>query len=119
MKFSPLFFHRTQKTSARNIGASLLRFAQKRTVIAGVGALAFLFLAVLLFDGLVFYSDVIKSRIPATASGKQLHLSEQDIAETLTLLDDRQKQFDAIRRSFGPTGAASASTSVQTAPERP
>lgn len=109
MNFFTSFFHRGASSGAKqNRSARIFRILREHAVVIGTLTLAALAAGVLLFDGLVFYVDVITVRQPAAGSGKKINLSEKEIAETMKLLDARQKEFDAILDTFGGGNSASS-----------
>ncbi|MBI4225467.1 MAG: hypothetical protein HY617_04060 [Candidatus Sungbacteria bacterium] len=113
MIFFTSFFHRASPDAKQNLLARAFRILRGRSVVIGTYALAMLAVGVLLFDGLVFYTDVVKVRQPVAGSEKKINLSEKEITETLGLLDARQKKFDDILSVYEEPGSAASSTKAR------
>ncbi len=90
-----------------------LTVLQEHGVVAGTTVLALLLAGILLFDGLIFYARVIRAREATTDSERKINLSEQEIADTLKLLDNREKKFNDILAGLDETGNATSSTKVR------
>jgi len=86
---------------------------RKHGVVVGTIALALLLIGVLFFDGLIFYANVIRPREAAPGRERKIILSEKAIADTVRLLDDRQREFDAILNIYEAPSSAVAPTSIQ------
>lgn len=91
-------------SSFRNtIFAFVLRIVREHMITVGMGVLALLFVGVLLFDGWVFYANIVQQREPAAAREKKINLSEKGVADVLILLDARQKKFDETLNGISQT----------------
>ena len=112
MNFLTSFFHRSPQDTKRNTTAHLLRMLQERLVLIGSYTLALLFIAVLLFDGLVFYQNVLQPRASIAEGQQKTALSEKGVADTFMLLDARQKKFDEILSTVSPTKHATSSSTI-------
>lgn len=114
MNFFTSLFHRAASSGAKqNRLARIFRILREHAVVIGMLTLVSLAAGVLLFDGLIFYRDVVAVRQPAAGSGKKISLSEKEISKTMKLLDARQKAFDAILDTFGGAENAASSTKVR------
>lgn len=91
----------------------MLRIVREHIVATGMCTLALLFVGALLFDGAVFYADVVRSRAPITANEKKANLSEQEVIDTLKLVDDRQKEFDEILGNVSKPVNATSSIKIK------
>lgn len=117
MKFLASFFHRSPKSSKRNGFEHLLHRVGEHIAAIGMCMLLVLLLGVLLFDGLIFYINVVRQRQPPSANERKINLSEKNIADVLILLDARQKEFDEILNAL--TTTKRATSSIITQPEIP
>jgi hypothetical protein len=113
MKSLASFFHRSAKDSKQNNFARLFHVVRKHLVAAGMCVLALLLLGVLIFDGFVFYENIMRQRQPATGSEKKIELFEKEVADTLLLLDARQKKFDEILTSISAPKIATSSLKIR------
>ena len=91
----------------------LFNVLQKPGVVAGSCVWALFLIGMLLFDGLIFYTNVTRPREAATGSERKTSLSEKEIADTLKLLDDREREFNDILTGLGGTGNIASSTKVR------
>lgn len=91
----------------------MLRAVREHAVVFGMCALALLCVGLLLFDGVVFYANAARSRTPIAGNQKKSALSEQEVIDTLKLVDQRQKEFDAVLGAFSASGNLASSTKAK------
>lgn len=91
----------------------LLQVVRERYVFAGALLLACLLVAVLLFDGLVFYVYVVRERETAAGNERSIKLSEDLVRDTMRLVDERQRKFDAILENLSPAVLVASSTTTE------
>lgn len=113
MRFLNSLFSSERKGTKQNRFPLLFGALREHGIVAGTYALALLLIGILLFDGLIFYASVIRPREAATGSERKIDLSEQKIADTLNLLDDREKKFNDILAGLSATGNIASSTKVR------
>ena len=118
MNLLALLFHRTSKDPKlkRSGFAYLFRMSRKRMVAAAAILLILLFAGMLLCDGFIFYTYVMRPRESPSGKAKRIDLSEAKIVEILRLVNDRQKEFDSLLAPFGGAARATSSQSVLPSP---
>ena len=89
----------------------MLRVVRGHVVVLGVSLLVLLCAGVLLFDGVIFYTHVIRSRGLVTGNEKRIDLSERIVIDTLRIVDDRQNKFDEILNGLDTANGVAAATS--------
>ena len=109
INFFTSFFHRGSTGSKQDISRNVLRVVRAHAVLFGVCGLLLLLVAVLVFDGIVFYTNVMGEREYALETEKKINLSEQGIADVLRLMRDRQKKFDGVLNNLGSVASATSS----------
>jgi len=113
MRFLNSLFRREPKGSKSERFSLLFNVLREHGVVIGVTALALFLIGILFFDGLLFYANVIRAREAATGSERKINLSEQGMADTLKLLDNREKKFNDILAGLSETGNIASSTKVR------
>lgn len=104
MRFLNTLFSIEPKGGKPNRFSFLSNALREQGVVIGIGALTLFLMGLLLFDGLIFYTNVIRPRQAATGRERKINLSEKSIADTLKLLDNREKEFNDILTGLGEAG---------------
>lgn len=110
MRFLNSLFSIEPKGGKPNRFSFLFNALREHGVVIGIIALTLFLMGLLLFDGLIFYTNVIRPREAATGRERNINLSEKSIADTLNLLDAREKEFNDILTDLGGVGNIASST---------
>lgn len=113
MRFLNTLFSIEPKGGKPNRFSFLFNALREHGVVIGIIALTLFLMGILLFDGLIFYTNVIRPREAATGKERKINLSEKGMADTLKLLDNREKEFNDILAGLGGTGNTASSTKVR------
>lgn len=110
MRFLNTLFSIETKGGKPNRFSFLFNALREHGVVIGITALTLFLMGIVFFDGIIFYTNVIRPRQAATGSERKINLSEKGMADTLELLDAREKEFNDILTGLGGAGSAASST---------
>lgn len=104
MRFLNSLFSSEPKSVKPSRFSLLFNVLREHGIVIGITALALFLIGMVLFNGLIFYTNVIRPRKAATGRERKINLSEKSMADTLKLLDNREKEFNDILMGLSRTG---------------
>lgn len=77
-------------------GIKFRGLSREEILVWGTVTILFFLVAIILWDGYLFYHTTIRKRVPGALVKKAVTLSPEEIEEVVNLLDERKQKFDEL-----------------------